>query len=141
MECITDTIEHKDVEIKNLKEEADRLAAKVKKYYNDGIKDGSDRIWELASKIVHLKWDGHYVHPNTVEDWFDMYSPTQALAAMKTYENMIALDTKDDVYWKRDLKRNRFICPFCNISSETAYPYCPWCGSEMKTMQKGDVKE
>ena len=139
LELITDVIEKKDVQIYQLKMDNDSLSAKVKKYYNDGLLEGMEKAWNVANAIVHLKWDGAYAKPKTVEDWFEMYTAQEAFDALT--ECQCKMVEKPKHHWILDYKENRFVCSFCKIKTKTATPYCSWCGAEMDKIDKDGEHE
>lgn len=127
LQDLTDLIEHKDSEIARLKE-------KEKEAFDMGLSEGREygmkQAWETADDIVHLKWDGAYVKPKTVEEWFEMYTAEEAQDALRACKMQ-----KERPHWVADFERNNFECSSCKHRSRIASPYCPWCGKEMEDLQ------
>lgn len=124
MEELGCMIEHKDILIRQQEDEIKSLKKLTKECYNDGLNDGMNRTWELASKIVHLDWNGDdNIH--TVEDWFDIFTAKDAMKAMEM------LDGKKP-HWKKDIVRNVYECSECGFASLIRHKFCPDCGVKME---------
>lgn len=136
MEDIRGLIAKKDTEIREHKAVIESLQHQKEKEYEHGIEvgihkgtvDGLYKAWELAKKIVHLEWDGRFAGVNTVEEWFEKYTPVEALDAMENYEKK---KDSDEPHWIIDYERNRFRCTKCGTDCREATPYCPWCGTKI----------
>lgn len=123
MEELRDLIDHKDCEIARWKE-------KEKEAFDIGFSEGHEvgmkKAWDTANDIVHLKWDGAYVKPQVVEEWFEVYTAGEAYDALCACKMQ-----KKRAHWVEDFERNNFECSSCKHRSSIASLYCPWCGKEM----------
>lgn len=124
MQDLTSLIEHKDSEIARWKE---REKEAFEKGLATGVKEGMDKAWETATAIVQLKWDGAYVKPQTVEEWFEVYT------AVEAYDALCACKmAKEQPEWVADYQTQTYHCSSCKGSSLIASTYCPWCGKQMR---------
>lgn len=128
LQDLTDLIEHKDFEIARRKEKEKEA---FEKGYSEGHDIGMTDAWETADDIVHLKWDGAYVKPKTVEEWFEVYTAGEAYDALCACKR-----EKEKPEWVTDYQTQTYHCSSCNGSSRIASIYCPWCGKEMRGVKE-----
>lgn len=124
LQDLTSLIEHKDSEIARLKEKEEEA---FDMGFSEGHGYGMKKAWETADDIVHLKWDGAFVKPKTVEEWFEMYTAEEAYNAICACKM-----AKEKPEWIADYQTQTYHCSSCKGSSLIASTYCPWCGKEMR---------
>lgn len=124
LQTLTNLIEHKDAEIARWKV---REKESYEKGFARGKEEGQVKAWEIANAIVHLKWDGAYVPPDTVEEWFENYTAEEAGHMLE-----VCRMKQERPHWVRDDKCHCFVCSHCKSKSDLSSCYCPWCGKEME---------
>lgn len=142
MEDISRMIEHKDCTIHEQKATIEFLKDDAKHVYDHGVddgfakgvKEGMEKAWNLANRIIHLDWIGNDTI-KTVEDWFELLTVHDALQVMNDmYKN------SEKPHWKKNIEKQMFECSECGYNSFHRFMYCPQCGNQMNLYCNGHQK-